>query len=75
MKFTVFSSQTDTDMNFYKACFFVTTQVGRLKLFRLKAEGSRKAQLPHFGEETAYFCIKHAFKVRIPQFLITVSRR
>ncbi len=41
----------------------VTTQVVRLKLFRLKAEGVRKERLPHFGGETADFCIKHGFKV------------
>jgi hypothetical protein len=29
--------------------FRVTTHVVRLKLFRLKAEGVRKARLPYFG--------------------------
>ncbi len=28
---------------------YVTTHVVRLKLFRLKAEGGRKARLPYFG--------------------------
>jgi len=28
---------------------FVTTQVDRLKPFRLKAEGVRRARLPYFG--------------------------
>ncbi len=31
-------------------CREVTTHVVRLKLFRLKAEGGRRAQLPYFGE-------------------------
>jgi hypothetical protein len=30
----------------------LTTHVVRLKLFRLKAEGTQKTQLPHFGRET-----------------------
>lgn len=48
---------------------FVTTHVVRLKGFRLKAEGDRKAPLWRFGEETADFCIKHGFKVcSIPIF-------
>jgi hypothetical protein len=33
----------------YLVTYFVTTHVVRLKLFRLKAEGVRKARLPHFG--------------------------
>jgi len=33
----------------------VTTHVVRLKVFRLKAEGTRKTRLPHFGGETADF--------------------
>jgi len=34
----------------YKFCKIKrTTYVIRLKLFRLKAEGARKAQLPYFG--------------------------
>jgi len=32
--------------------FKVTTHVVRLKLFRLKAEGVRRARLPYFGENT-----------------------
>jgi hypothetical protein len=31
------------------SCRIVTTHVVRLKLFRLKAEGGRKARLPYFG--------------------------
>ena len=47
----------------------VTTHVVRLRLFRLKAEGVERARLPHFGEKTADFCIKHDFKVySIPAF-------
>ncbi len=55
----------------------MTTHVVRLKLFRLKAEGTRKTRWPHFGGETvrlsspktADFCIKYGFKVcSIPAF-------
>ena len=49
--------------------FFVTTHVVRLKLFRPKAEGVRKAQLTHFGGERADSHNKHGFKMsRIPVF-------
>jgi len=34
------------------AANFVTTHVVRLKLFRLKAEGVRRARLPYFGGNT-----------------------
>ena len=48
---------------------FVTTHVVRLKLFRPKAEGVRKAQLTHFGGERADSRTKHGFKMsRIPVF-------
>ncbi len=30
-------------------CYYLTTHVVRLKLFRLKAEGIRKARLQYFG--------------------------
>jgi len=53
----------------------VTTHVVRLKLFRLKAEGVRRAPFWRFGEETADFCIKHGFKVcSIPIFPNPASR-
>lgn len=39
----------------------------RLKLFRLKAEGGRKAHLQNFAECDS--CIKHDFKMR---FFLTV---
>ncbi|MBW2033161.1 MAG: hypothetical protein JRI94_06140, partial [Deltaproteobacteria bacterium] len=43
--------------------------VVRLKLFRPKAEGVRKAQLTHFGGERADSRNKHGFKLsRIPVF-------
>ena len=41
----------------------VTTHVVRLKLFRLKAEGVRKARLTHFGGERADFRTKYGFKM------------
>jgi len=47
----------------------VTTHVVSLKLFRLKAEGVRKARLTHFGGEKADSRTKHGFKMsRIPVF-------
>jgi len=59
----------------------VTTQAVRLKGFRLKAEGVRRARLWRFGEETADFCIKHGFKIvqyshfslsRVPRDLLSI---
>ena len=50
-----------------KGIKIVTTHVVRLKVFRLKAEGTRKTRLLHFGGETADFYTKHGFKMcRIP---------
>ena len=56
---------------YYFYCYlnFATTHVVRLKLFRLKAEGARRAGLQCFGEETVDSCTKHGFKIRsIPAF-------
>ena len=48
---------------------FMTTHVVRLKRFRLKAEGGRKARLTRFGKERADSSSKHGFKMsRIPVF-------
>ena len=41
----------------------VTTHVVRLKLFRLKAEGVRKARLKCFGGERGDSRTKHGFKM------------
>ena len=47
----------------------VTTHVVRLKPFRLKAEGVRKARLTHVAGERAVFRTKHGFKMSgIPIF-------
>jgi len=48
----------------------VTTHVVRLKLFRLKAEGTRKTRLPHFGGEMVRL---NSPKVVFPLFLTVFS--